>query len=59
MLTRMRYPEFPEPVGVFRCVQRPCFEQRLEDQIEQAVREQGEGDLEELFLSGDVWTVEP
>ncbi len=59
MLARMRYPEFPEPMGVFRCVERPTLEQRLEEQIEQAVREQGEGDLEQLFTSGDVWTVEP
>jgi len=59
MLSRMHYPEFPEPVGVFRCVERPLFEERLEQQVQQAISQQGEGDLEQLFTSGDVWTVEP
>ena len=34
LLSRMVYPEFPECVGVFRCVERPTFD----DQLRQADR---------------------
>jgi len=30
----------------------------LLDQVEQAVEQKGSGDLEQLFKSGDTWTVE-
>ena len=58
MLARMRHPEFPEPIGVFRDVKRPVYEQEVVAQIEQAVEANGDGDLDELFHSGDTWTVE-
>jgi len=43
---------------VFRAVDRPKYDERLNRQIEEAVASQGEGDLEALFHSGDTWTVE-
>ena len=58
LLARMRHPEFPEPVGVFRDIERPCYEEALEEQIQDAIASQGEGDLEQLFASGDTWVVE-
>ena len=58
LLSRMTHPEFPEPVGVFRDVERPCYEELLREQIQRAVESQGEGDLEKLFQGGDTWTVE-
>ena len=57
LLSRMRYPEFPEPIGVFRAVDRPRYDVELNNQIEQARSKQGEGDLQELFNSGETWTV--
>ncbi|HUG92045.1 MAG TPA: 2-oxoacid:ferredoxin oxidoreductase subunit beta [Planctomycetaceae bacterium] len=57
MLARMRYPEFPEPVGVFRAVQRPVYDEAVNRQITESIASKGEGDLEELFNSGDTWTV--
>ena len=57
LLSRMRHPEFPEPIGVFRCVDRPRYEQRLNDQIAEA-RAKRPGSLEALFNSGDTWVVE-
>ncbi len=36
LLSRMRQPDFPEPIGVFRAVDRPIYEQRLHDQIKHA-----------------------
>ncbi|VAX39707.1 2-oxoglutarate/2-oxoacid ferredoxin oxidoreductase, beta subunit [hydrothermal vent metagenome] len=58
MLTRMRYPEFPEPMGVFRDVERPVYNEELESQVQEVVKQKGEGNLEELFRSGDTWEVE-
>jgi 2-oxoglutarate ferredoxin oxidoreductase subunit beta len=58
LLSRMVHPEFPEPMGVFRCIERPTYERLLNDQLDQAVAQSGAGDLEKLFNSGDTWEVE-
>jgi 2-oxoglutarate/2-oxoacid ferredoxin oxidoreductase subunit beta len=58
MLARMEYPDFPQPVGIFRDVERPTYEDLMEQQIEEAVSRQGRGQLHKLIHSGDMWTVE-
>ena len=58
MLARMRYPEFPEPMGVFRDVERPVYDEQVELQMNAARESKGDGDLEALFNTGDTWTVE-
>jgi len=58
LLARMRHPEFPEPVGVFRDVDLPVYDEQVELQMDEALQSKGEGDLEALFHSGDTWTVE-
>ena len=57
LLSRMRYPDFPEPVGVFRAVDRPKYDEELNNQIQMAQTKKGSGKLSELFESGDTWTV--
>ena len=57
LLSRMRYPEFPEPIGVFRAVDRPVYDAELGKQITEARRTKGNGSLDELFHSGETWTV--
>ncbi|MBL9082432.1 MAG: 2-oxoacid:ferredoxin oxidoreductase subunit beta [Planctomycetales bacterium] len=57
LLSRMRYPEFPEPIGVLRCVDRPKYDEQLTAQVEEAKAKRGPGDLQKLFLSGDTWDV--
>jgi 2-oxoglutarate ferredoxin oxidoreductase subunit beta len=57
LLARMRHPEFPEPIGVFRAVDRPKYDVELNLQMEQAIKDKGEGDLDELFNAGNTWTV--
>jgi 2-oxoglutarate ferredoxin oxidoreductase subunit beta len=52
LLSRMTHPEFPEPIGVFRAVDRPRFEERMIHQIDE-----GEGNLAALFNTGDTWEV--
>ncbi len=57
LLSRMRHPEFPEPIGVFRDVDRPRYEERMYEQID-AARAKRPGNLAALFASGDTWEVE-
>ncbi len=57
LLSRMRYPEFPEPIGVFRAIDCPRYDHELNNQVAMARAEKGEGDLEKLFNSGETWTV--
>jgi len=45
------------PIGVFRDVERPVYDELLAGQIEAATAERGEGDLEALLHSGDTWTI--
>src|SRR5712672_177518 len=58
MLARMEQPDFPQPVGVFRAVERPSYDQMLVDQIDTAIAKSGPGTLEKLIYTGDMWTVE-
>jgi 2-oxoglutarate ferredoxin oxidoreductase subunit beta len=58
MLSRMDYPEYPVPVGVIRDVQRPTYNDLMEEQIEKAIATQGAADLDELYRQGDIWEVE-
>jgi 2-oxoglutarate ferredoxin oxidoreductase subunit beta len=58
MLARMEQPEFPQPVGIFRAIDRPTYEDMMTDQIEVAVAKSGLGNLEKLINSGDTWVVE-
>jgi len=58
MLSRMWWPEFPVPVGVFRRVARPTHDRLVSGQIDDALRQQGEGDLAKLLLAGETWTVD-
>jgi hypothetical protein len=48
---------FPEPVGVFRDVRKPTYEEMLDDRIKASVEKRGPGKIEELFKAEDVWTV--
>ena len=57
ILSRMWWPEFPVPVGVFRDVTRPTHDQLLEEQVVEVTAQQGEGDLTRALLSGETWTV--
>jgi 2-oxoglutarate/2-oxoacid ferredoxin oxidoreductase subunit beta len=58
LLSRMRHPDFPEPIGVYRAVERPRYDEMLNAQVEEARRTRGEGDLQKLYTAGDTWTVE-
>jgi 2-oxoglutarate ferredoxin oxidoreductase subunit beta len=58
LLARMRHPEFPEPIGVFRDVEAPVYDEQVNKQLAHVMEQKGPGNLEELFNSGDTWEVE-
>jgi 2-oxoglutarate ferredoxin oxidoreductase subunit beta len=58
LLSRLRHEDgFPEPIGVFRAVDSPRYDEELNRQVDAARAQQGTGDLTQLFNSGETWTV--
>ena len=47
------------PIGVFRDVQRPVYDDLMAAQLDQAVAKNGVGDLAALLSGGDTWTITP
>jgi 2-oxoglutarate ferredoxin oxidoreductase subunit beta len=45
------------PLGVFRSVERPVYDDLMTEQLENAREHSGDGDLETLLHSGDTWVV--
>lgn len=58
MLSRLDYPEMPVPFGVLRAVSKPTYSDLLMEQIDSDIQQSGEGNLDDLYSSGDTWTVE-
>ena len=57
MLSRMHHPHMPEPMGVFRAVERPIYDVAVNAQVDAAFAKLGEGNFDTLYNSGDTWTV--
>jgi 2-oxoglutarate/2-oxoacid ferredoxin oxidoreductase subunit beta len=45
------------PLGIFRAVARPAYDDAARDQVEQARTTRGAGDLAALLNSGDTWQI--
>ena len=45
------------PIGIFRDVEAPVYDDLMEEQLERSVSERGEGDIEALLKSGETWVV--
>jgi 2-oxoglutarate ferredoxin oxidoreductase subunit beta len=45
------------PVGIFRDIEAPVYDDLMTDQLERSVADRGEGDLEALLRSGETWVV--
>jgi hypothetical protein len=56
-VAQMRPPEFPTPIGVLRSVDMPTYEVEAVAQIEHQIEARGQGTLEDLVYSGELWTV--
>ncbi|MGA9884005.1 MAG: 2-oxoacid:ferredoxin oxidoreductase subunit beta [Candidatus Acidiferrales bacterium] len=58
LLAHMEKTEgFPTPIGVFRSVEAPRYEDLVNSQIRDVQAKRGAGDLEKLLRTGDTWEV--
>lgn len=57
LLSRLTHPEFPEPIGVFRRVSAPIYNELLEKQLEEITAAKGPGDLRKLLTGSETWVV--
>ncbi len=51
-------PNFPTPIGVFRDIQKSCYDEDVRTQIALAKTKSGNGDLNKLLHKGDTWVVD-
>ncbi|MFI5100567.1 MAG: 2-oxoacid:ferredoxin oxidoreductase subunit beta, partial [Actinomycetes bacterium] len=45
------------PIGIFRDIERPSYDQLVNAQVARATEEQGPGDLAKLLAGNDTWTI--
>jgi 2-oxoglutarate ferredoxin oxidoreductase subunit beta len=57
LLSRLRQPNFPEPIGVLRAVQSETFDEAMRNQVSEAIAKKGKADLQKLLNSGETWKV--
>jgi 2-oxoglutarate ferredoxin oxidoreductase subunit beta len=50
-------PHGPTPIGIFRDIERPVYDRLMDEQLDRARTDQGEGDLAGLLHAGDTWTI--
>ncbi|MBI1869558.1 MAG: 2-oxoacid:ferredoxin oxidoreductase subunit beta [Chlamydiae bacterium] len=58
LLTQMDYPEMPVPFGVFRQIEKPTYDEMMENQIKEIIRTKGKGELKDLIYGNNTWKVE-
>jgi 2-oxoglutarate ferredoxin oxidoreductase subunit beta len=56
-LSRFDFPAKPVPLGIFRSVERPTYNDLMDGQIKAAQAAKGTGDLKKLLNSGFTWKV--
>ncbi len=56
LLSRMRHPEYPVPMGVFRAVDRPTYDGMVRERVEADTKKETRT-LREYFLKGNTWRV--
>jgi len=50
-------PSMPTPVGVFRQIIKPTYDEGIVNQIAEVKKKKGEGSLEKVLFSGNTWEV--
>jgi 2-oxoglutarate ferredoxin oxidoreductase subunit beta len=48
---------FPRPFGVFYTADRPCYEDMMALQVEEAMTTKGMGDLDKLIRGKETWEI--
>ena len=56
-LSRMRHPQFPEPIGIFRAIEKPTYNDLLDQQMEHAT-ETVTTPLQEIIKGDESWIVD-
>ena len=57
LLSRMRQPDLPEPMGILRCVEKERYVSAVRGQNEAAVAKFGKGDIQALLDGPETWNV--
>jgi len=57
LISRLRQPQFPEPMGVFRAVKQDGYVDLVRAQLTKAKAEKGQGDIQKLINGPETWTV--
>lgn len=57
-LSELNYPDFPVPIGIFRAVTRPIYEEEIQTQMLAAYQRQGTLSIEQLLRQGKTWRIE-
>jgi 2-oxoglutarate ferredoxin oxidoreductase subunit beta len=58
LVSALEFPHFPVPVGVFRNISKPTYDELMAGQIQKSIEISGQGNLEKLLNAGDTWLVE-
>ncbi|MCA9561082.1 MAG: 2-oxoacid:ferredoxin oxidoreductase subunit beta [Myxococcales bacterium] len=58
LLSQLLHPDFPTPVGVFRCVERPSYERMMSAQVDEAKRRKPGAKVQQAIEAAHIWTVE-
>ena len=59
LLSEITYiPELPVPIGILYQEKKATYEDMMSDQIVDAIKSQGKGNLESILLGTNSWIVE-
>lgn len=58
LLTRFFDADFPRPFGVLYSEDRPTYEDALVQQIDDAMEQKGQGNLDDLLKGSNTWTID-
>jgi 2-oxoglutarate ferredoxin oxidoreductase subunit beta len=56
-LAMMEYPKYPYPLGIFRQIEAPVYDEEVHWQEHEVAVKAGRTDLYDLLHAGEVWTV--
>lgn len=57
-LNELAFPDFPVPIGIFRAVSRPAYEEEVHAQVKDAKERNPAASLHSLLRSGKTWHIE-
>ncbi|MCF8260579.1 MAG: 2-oxoacid:ferredoxin oxidoreductase subunit beta [Melioribacteraceae bacterium] len=57
LATMAENPDLPTPIGIFRQIERPTYDEGVQNQVDHIIEKKGRGNLEKLLFSGNTWEV--